>query len=142
MKITAVVLACFVTSVLAACATPATPAQAVAALQSQVVKQCTIVQPFIVSMQAMQPQLSADAQTQLAAASTDIAKVCAFASAPASATPVTFSLADVSTLVNSAFPSLIKIVDGSTLSAQEKSTAEIAITAAQLGVSMALANAQ
>lgn len=136
---------CFVALVLAACgiASTQTQAQAITNLQLQVTKQCTVVQPFLVSMLAMQSQLSPDAVTYLSEASADVAKGCLIATAsPASGVAVTFSLSDVGTMVNTGFPSLIKVVDASTLDKDKKAAAEIAITAAQLAVSTALAEAQ
>jgi hypothetical protein len=133
------------TALFGACSTTATqtPAQALTNLQLQVTKQCTVVQPFLLSMLAMQSQLSPDAVTYLQEASTDLAKGCLIATAsPASGVAVTFSLADIGTLVNTGFPSLIKVVDASTLDKDKKAAAEIAITAAQLAISTALAEAQ
>lgn len=121
--------------ILGACATTApdgtamTPAQSVAAAQAQVAKQCTIVQPFLQSMLAMNSQLSADAMADLTKAQGYITAGCAYATNPATGPA---STADVITMVNQGFPMLIKVVDGSNLSKDDKSTAELAITAAQL----------
>lgn len=134
----------FVMLALGACTTAQTQdaAQVAANLQKQVVKQCAVVTPFLASMTAMQSQLSADAQSQLEHTSADVSKVCAFASTAASGAAVSFTLADVQTFANSAIPALIRLIDLSPLNTAQKSAAEIAITAAQLAVSTAIAEAQ
>ena len=127
--------------VLSACASvPAS--QASANLQKQVTKQCLVVQPFMSSMLAMQSQLSADAIAQLSQASADVSKVCAFADSAASGVAVSFSLTDVQALANQSIPALIRIVDASPLEQAQKTAAEIAITAAQVAISTAIAEAQ
>lgn len=131
-------------ALLAGCAAAPTQnaAQLAANVQKQVVKQCAVVQPFLSSMTAMQSQLSADAQAQLAQTSADVSKVCAFANVAASGVSVSFSLADVQTFANSAMPSLIRLIDLSPLNGSQKVGAELALTAAQLAVSTAIAEAQ
>ncbi|WP_250481920.1 hypothetical protein [Caballeronia sp. NCTM5] len=145
MKRTIMLLAAgLVALFLYACSTVTTvPASdALANLQKQVVKQCAVVQPFLSSMTAMQSQLSSDAIAQLAQASADVSKVCAFASNTAEGAPVTFSIADVQALANQAIPSLIRIIDLSPLDQAQKTAAEIAITAAQVAIATAIASAQ
>jgi hypothetical protein len=145
MKRTIMLLAAgLVALILSACSTVTTvpAADALANLQKQVVKQCAVVQPFMSSMLAMQSQLSADAIAQLSSASAATSKVCAFASNAASGAPVTFSIADVQALANQAIPSLIRIIDLSPLDQAQKTAAEIAITAAQVAISTAIASAQ
>ncbi|KAA1006294.1 hypothetical protein FVF58_27365 [Paraburkholderia panacisoli] len=58
--------------------------------------------------------------------------------ASASATP--FSTADVTALVNEGVPALVKVIDASNWTKDQKSAAEIALRAAQLTVSTALAD--
>jgi hypothetical protein len=145
MKRTIMLLAAgLVALILSACSTVTTvPASdALANLQKQVVKQCAVVQPMITSMLAMQSQLSADAIAQLSQASAATSKVCAFASNAASGAPVTFSVADVQALATQAIPSLVRIIDLSPLDQAQKTAAEIAITAAQVAISTAIASAQ
>jgi hypothetical protein len=145
MKRTIMLLAAgLVALFLSACSTVTTvPASdALANLQKQVVKQCAVVQPFMSSMLAMQSQLSADAIAQLSQASAATSKVCAFASNTADGAPVTFSVADVQALATQAIPSLIRIIDLSPLDQAQKTAAEIAITAAQVAISTAIASAQ
>lgn len=129
---------------LSACSTVTTvPAvDALANLQKQVVRQCTVVQPFMSSMLAMQSQLSADAIAKLTDASAQVSKVCAFASTSPPNATATFSLDDVQALVNQAIPQLIKIVDTSPLDQSQKTAAEIAITAAQVALATTIAGAQ
>jgi hypothetical protein len=141
MKRLTLLAAGFVALILSACASvPAS--QAAANLQKQVVKQCAVVQPFMSSMLAMQSQLSADAIAQLSQASAGASKVCAFASNAASGVSVSFSLADVQALANQSIPALIRIIDLSPLDQAQKTAAEIAITAAQVAISTAIAEAQ
>lgn len=129
---------------LSACATVSTQTaeQAAANLQKQVKKQCIVVQPFLSSMTAMQSQLSPDAIEKLAGVSTEVSKVCAFADSTASGVAVSFSLADVQTFANEAIPSLIKVIDASALDQGQKTAAELAVTAAQVALATAIANAE
>jgi hypothetical protein len=133
MKMIAVVLACLVTSFLSACATPATtqtPAQILANFHTQVTKACAVAQPTLLSLQAMSSQLTVAQQADLAKASEVITTVC---SAP---TPAITSVQD---LVNVAVPAAIKIIAASPMKDADKTTAEIALTAASIAVSAALA---
>lgn len=133
MKMIAVVLACLVTSFLSACAstgTTQTPAQILANFHVQVVKACAVAQPTLLSLQAMSAQLTTDQQADLAKASEVITMVC---SAP---TPAITSVQD---LVNVAVPAAIKIIAASSMKDADKTTAEIALTAASIAVSAALA---
>lgn len=133
MKLIAVVLACAVTSFLSACASPGTtqtPAQILASFQTQVTKACAVAQPTLLSLQAMSAQLTVEQQADLARASKVITMVC---SAP---TPAITSVQD---LVNVAVPAAIKIIAASSMKDADKTTAEIALTAASIAVSAALA---
>lgn len=142
MKMIAVVLACLVTSVLSACAsgpvTQASAAAAIANLQTQTAKQCVVIQPLLASMIVMN-QSNAAAVDDLNIASSTIGKVCA-AVAPSSGAPATFSLSDIQTAVNAGVPALLKVVAASSLSPDQKTAAQLAITAAQLAISEALSN--
>jgi hypothetical protein len=88
-------------------------------------------------MTAMKSQLSTDAQGYLSTASDKVNAACT-ALASSSTTP--FSTADVTALVNEGVPALIKVIDASKWTTDQKSAAEIALTAAQLAVSTALAD--
>jgi hypothetical protein len=119
--------------------------QKVIVLATKVSKQCTVIQPFLLSLSAAQSQLSDQAITYVVTASKYTAQGCsaavAYLASPSGTG--TLSLAEVSTMVNSGVPALIKAVDASsTMNKDEKAAAEIAITAAQLAISTALANAQ
>jgi hypothetical protein len=118
-------------------AAPQTPTQLLSTLQVKAQKVCTVSVPFLASMSAMKSQLSTDAQGYLATASDKVNAACT-ALASSNATP--FSTADVTALVNEGVPALIKVIDASNWTKDQKSAAEIALTAAQLAVSSALAN--
>jgi len=143
MKMIAVVLACVVTSLLCACAaptavTPASAAAAIANLQTQTAKQCVVIQPFLSSMTIMN-QSNPAAVADLKTASDTVGKVCA-AFAPTSGAAATFSLTDIQAAVNTGVPALLKVVGASSLSPDQKTAAQLAITAAQLAISEALSN--
>jgi hypothetical protein len=131
-KLFAAVAACLVASVLTACASaPSQSAAQVAAdIHTQVVKACAVIQPTMASLSAMQAQLPADVQADLGKAQPIVSAVC---SAPA------VQVASVQDLVNVAFPAAIKIVAASPMKDADKTTAEIALTAASVAVSAALA---
>lgn len=133
MKMIAVVLACLVTSFLSACASTGatqTPAQILANFQTQVTKACAVASPTLLSLQAMSSQLTVGQQTDLAKASEVVTAVC---SAPAPA------INSVQDFVNVAVPAAIKIIAASPMKDADKTTAEIALTAASIAVSAALA---
>lgn len=136
MKLTAIFLCALaaLVLVLSGCATqqPVTLAQ----LTAQVKTQCAVVQPFIVSMQAAQSQLNADAQADLAVVQAKVTQVCSVVTADASTTVTTPSIQD---MVTAGFPALIKVVDASNLSQSDKGKIELAIAAAQAAVSLELA---
>jgi hypothetical protein len=114
-------------------------AQLVATVQVKAQKVCTVSVPFLKSMSAMKSQLSADAQGFLAVASDKLNAACdVVANAGASAGQI--STNKIAALVNDGVPALIKVIDESRLDKDAKAAAEIALTAAQLGVSNALAN--
>ena len=106
------------------------PAQVAADVHIQIVKACAVIQPTMASLAAMQAQLPADVQADMAKAQPIISAVC---SAPA------IQIASVQDLVNVAFPLAIKIVASSPMKDADKTTAEIALTAANVAVSAALA---
>jgi hypothetical protein len=137
MKRLTLLAAGIVALVLSACATVA-PEQAAATLQAQAKKQCIVVQPFLSSMLAMQSQLSPDAIAKLTDVSGKVSTACAFASSSGAS----FSLADVQTFANDAIPALIKVIDASAMDQSQKTAAEIAVTAAQVALATAIANAQ
>ncbi|MDB5985156.1 MAG: hypothetical protein JWR16_209 [Nevskia sp.] len=166
MKSIAIILACFVTLMLGACATaPATTTPAtggvvatlpaltpeqiatakIAALVKKVNQQCGVVQPFLLSLSSAQSQLNDTALGYVATASKYTAEACsaaaAYMAAPAGAP--TFNLASVQDALNLGVPALVKAVDSSTtMTKQQKATAEILISAAQLALAEAVANAQ
>jgi hypothetical protein len=141
-KLFAALAAGVVLLALSACGTTApaatqTTAQLLSTLQVKAQKVCTVGVPFLASMTAMKSQLSTDAQGYLATASDKVNAACT-ALASSSTTP--FSTADVTALVNEGVPALIKVIDASNWTKDQKSAAEIALTAAQLAVSTALAD--
>ena len=141
-------------SAFAGCAiTPAVPGQTpeqaaaakIATLVKKVNQQCGVVQPFLLSLSSAQSQLDDTALGYIATASKYTAEACSaaasYAEAPAGAT--TFSLASVQGALNMGVPALVKAVDASTtMTKQQKATAEILISAAQLTLAEAVANAQ
>lgn len=155
-----------ITSVLAACATAPTPttpttggivstlpaqtpeqvaAAKIAALVKKVNQQCGVVQPFLLSLSSAQSQLDDTALGYVATASKYTAEACsaaaAYAASPTGA--ATFNLASVQDALNMGVPALVKAVDASTtMTKQQKATAEILIAAAQLALAEAVANAQ
>lgn len=122
-------------------AAPQTPAQLVATLHVKAQKVCTVSVPFLASMSAMKSQLSTDAQGYLATASDKVGAACAQAANAGSGTSVTtISTANISALVNDGVPALIKVIDASGWDQKAKDAAELALTAAQLAVTTALAD--
>ncbi|MFM0435883.1 hypothetical protein PQQ84_05440 [Paraburkholderia strydomiana] len=114
-------------------------AQLVATVQVKAQKVCTVSVPFLNSMTAMKSQLSVDAQGYLAVASDKVNAACDIvANAGSSASPI--STDKITALVNDGVPALIKVIDESSLDKDAKAAAEIALTAAQLAVSNALAD--
>lgn len=133
-KLFAAVAACLVTSIalLSGCASTGSqsPAQVAANIHTQVVKACAVIQPTMASLAAMQAQLPADVQADMTKAQPIVSAVC---SVPAA------QIASVQDLVNVAFPLAIKIVAASPMKDADKATVEIALTAANVAVSAALA---
>lgn len=122
-------------------AAPQTPAQLVATVQVKAQKVCTVSAPFLASMSAMKSQLSVDAQGYLATASDKVGAACTtLENASSSPAVPPISTANISALVNDGVPALIKVIDASGWDQKTKDAAEIALTAAQLAVSSALAN--
>ncbi|WNC90976.1 hypothetical protein RI103_06390 [Paraburkholderia sp. FT54] len=129
----------------AGCAAPGaatqTPAQLVATLQVKAQKVCTVSVPFLASMSAMKSQLSADAQGYLVTASDKVGAACTKVANAGSDTAVTtISTTNISALVNDGVPALVKVIDASSWDQKAKDAAEIALTAAQLAVTTALAD--
>ncbi len=118
---------------LSGCATTGiqTPAEIAANVAIQVKKACAVAQPTLASLQVMQSQLTADQQADVAKAASIVTEVCS-ASLPAAPQ-------SVSDLVQTAFPLVIKLIDASPMAAQDKTTVIVALTAAQIAVSAALA---
>jgi hypothetical protein len=114
-------------------------AQLVATVQVKAQKVCTISAPFLKSMTAMKSQLSTDAQGYLAVASDKVNAACDVVP-NAGASVGSISTDKIAALVNDGVPALIKVIDESSLDKNAKSAAEIALTAAQLAVSSALAD--
>ena len=108
-----------------------TPDQVAANLHVQVTKACAVAQPTLASVSAMQSQLAPAQQTDLATASKIINSTCAANAALTTANAVA--------LTQIAFPAVIGIVDASSMPQQDKITTEIALTAASVAVSAALA---
>ncbi|HDR9497021.1 TPA: hypothetical protein QDC06_000206 [Burkholderia cepacia] len=80
----------------------------------------------------MKSQLSTDAQADLATASEKIGGAC-------DKIDGSTSVISLSSLVSDGVPSLIKVIDASSLDKNAKSAAELSLTAAQVALSMALA---
>ena len=123
-----------------------TPAQALATAQADVVKACKIAPALLTSVQtttAAQPASPAQAQTltALATIQTDLGKVCYVASTPLPGGGSALTLADVSTFVNTYIPGVLSVVNASSLTAQEKLDASIALGAIQSALLIAVANA-
>ncbi|MGF6549289.1 hypothetical protein [Paraburkholderia youngii] len=142
-KLFAAVAAGIILLALSACGTPAptsqSGAQLIATVQVKAQKVCTVSVPFLKSMTAMKSQLSADAQGYLAVASDKVNAACdVVANAGTSAGPI--STDKIVALVNDGVPALIRVIDESSLDTDARAAAEIAITAAQLAVSNALAD--
>jgi hypothetical protein len=152
MKSIAIILACFVTLMLGACATtPAVPGQTpeqaaaakVLAFATTVNKQCGVALPFLGSMTMLQTDPTALQTMQTV--TNDANKICGVAASivkPPLGVTATFDFASVQTFVNSEIPTLLGIVKASKLNDNEKLAAELGITGAQLAVSTAMANAQ
>lgn len=118
-------------AMLAGCASaPADQVQVLANVKTQVVKACAVAMPTLASLEAMKPQMTADQAANLDKASGIVSQVCATTS---------LNIASVQDLVNVAVPAAIKVISASNLSDQDKMTAEIALTAASVAVSAALA---
>jgi hypothetical protein len=106
------------------------PAQVLANVQMQVTKACAVANPTLLSLQAMSSQMTVAQSADLAKASAIVAEVCS-AKAPA--------INSVQDLVNVAVPAAIRIIAASPMNDADKTTAEIALTAASVAVSAALA---
>lgn len=128
--IAAAAAVCVAFSGCASTGTTQTPAQILANFQTQVTKACAVANPTLLSLQAMSAQLTVDQQADLAKASAVVSTVC---SAPAPA------INSVQDFVNVAVPAAIKIIAASPMKDADKTTAEIALTAASIAVSAALA---
>jgi hypothetical protein len=114
------------------------PVISLADIQTAVVKQCTVAVPFLNDMNAMKSQFSsAAAQTDLATAQQKVGDYCAPFLATVGTAPA-ITVADVQALVNQGVPSLIKLVDQSGWTDQQKGAAELAIGAAQLVITQKL----
>lgn len=116
----------------AGCASTAsqTPAEVLANVEVQVKKACAVANPTLLSLQAMSAQMTVDQVADLTKASAIITEVCS-----ASVPPI----ASVQGLVNVAVPAAIRIIAASPMKDADKTTAEIALTAASVAVSAALA---
>lgn len=116
---------------LSACASaPADQAQVLANVKTQVTKACLVATPTIASLEAMKPQMTVAQAADLDKAAGIVSQACSMAS---------LNIASVQDLVNVAVPAAIKVISASNLSEQDKTTAEIALTAASVAVSAALA---
>lgn len=111
---------------LAGCATTGQPPD----LAAQVKKACAVAQPTVASLQALSADMTNTQQADLGQASFVIDHVCT-ATVPALPQNLT-------QFVQTAFPLVIKIVAGSSLDQQTKTTTVIALTAAQVAVSAAM----
>lgn len=135
MKRYALIAAGFVAlATFAGCASTATqtPAQVLANVHMQAVKACAVATPTLASLEAMRPQLVATSP----ALATDLDEADKYVTLACSSTP---TLASIQDLANYAMPLAIKIIAASPMADQDKMTAEIALTAASVAVSAALA---
>lgn len=125
-------LAAGLVALISGCATTGsqTPAEVLANVQVQVAKACAVANPTLLSLQAMATQMTADQAADLVKASDIVNEVCS-AKAPA--------INSVQDLVNFAVPAAIRIIAASPMKDADKTTAEIALTAASVAVSAALA---
>lgn len=125
-------LAAGLVALVSGCATTGsqTPAEVLANVQAQVTKACAVANPTLLSLQAMATQMTADQAADLVKASTIVTEVCS-TKAPA--------INSVQDLVNVAVPAAIRIIAASPMKDADKTTAEIALTAASVAVSAALA---
>jgi hypothetical protein len=125
-------LAAGLVALVAGCATTGsqTPAEVPANVQTQVTKACAVANPTLLSLQAMATQMTADQAADLVKASTIVTEVCS-AKAP--------EINSMQDLVNFAVPAAIRIISASPMKDADKTTAEIALTAASVAVSAALA---
>lgn len=132
MKALTLLAAGLVASVFAACASSPsqTPDQIAIEIHTQVAKACMVATPTIASLDAMKTQMTQDQ-------SADLAKVEAIVIPACSAQSV--SVKSVQDLVNVAMPLAIKIIASSPMKDADKTTAEIALTAASVAVSAVLA---
>jgi hypothetical protein len=134
MKRIAAVLAGVVALALSACVSTGTqtqtPAQVLANVHTQAVKLCAIATPTLASLEAMKPQMTPVMAADLDKASPIVASACSASAAP---------VASVQDLVNVAVPAAIKIIAASPMKDADKTAVEIALTAASVGVSAALA---
>jgi hypothetical protein len=142
LRAAGLVASAFIATALAACngtvaAATQTPAQLLSTLQVKAQKVCTVSVPFLKSMTAMKSQLSMAAQGYLVTASDKVNTAC---SAVTSSSTTTISTTNITAMVNEGVPALIKVIDASSMDQTAKNAAEIALTAAQLAVTAALAN--
>jgi len=128
--IAAIAAVCVAFSGCASTGSTQTPAQILANVQAQVAKACAVANPTLLSLQAMSAQMTAEQVADLNKASGIVTEVC---STPA---PVINSVQD---FVNVAVPAAIKIIAASSMKDADKTSAEIALTAASIAVSAALA---
>lgn len=120
-----------VTLALSACASaPASQTQVLANVKTQVVKACAVATPTIASLEAMRPQMTATQAADLDKASLIVGNACSASSV---------SIASAQDLVNVAVPAAIKVIGASSMPEQDKTTAQIALTAAAVAISAELA---
>lgn len=122
-----------------------TPAQKLHAAAVTIDKNCQVGQPFLKSLLAM--QTDPGAVKLVTKISDDAGKICTVAAtiaAPPSGTATlpTLDLAAVKTFADSQVPSLVALVTNSSLPDDQKTAAKLAITGAQLALSLAVVNAQ
>ncbi len=142
-RVFAALAACIVALALSACAaqpiapvTPASAAAAIAAAKTTIGNQCVALGPLLSSatiMNASNPAAVADLNT----ASDAFGKVCVLA-ASTPTIQASFTVGDLSTAINAGVPALLRAIGTSTLTPQNKTAAQLAITAAQLALSEAL----
>ncbi|MFM0738570.1 hypothetical protein PQQ51_15120 [Paraburkholderia xenovorans] len=113
------------------------PAQLLATLQVKAQKVCAVGVPLVATMTAMNSNLSAQAQRYLATAAETMNASCVTLASSSSAP---LPEADIIALIDDGVPALIKVIGASNWTTDQKSAAQIALTAAQLAVSTALAD--
>lgn len=135
MKKIAVVMAGAVALSLSACgSTPVanqSPAQLLATVHSQVTIACAAAKPSLESIKSLEPGLTADQAAIVDKVYTDANAFCAVHD--------TVSVKSVADFANTAIPAALKLVNGSSLSTDNKTLISIGVIALQTALNTALA---